>query len=70
MIAIDVDPVAFTIGPFEVRWYGIMIALGVLAVVLWVLWEVKRGAKIGGQRYYCLWNHHWKIRLHRGWCRC
>lgn len=46
MISIDISPVAFTIGPVEVRWYGIMVALAVLTVVLWVLREVRRGAKL------------------------
>lgn len=46
MIEININPVAFTLGPFEVRWYGIMIALGVLTVVAWVLWQIKRGANI------------------------
>ncbi|MFC1871401.1 prolipoprotein diacylglyceryl transferase [Chloroflexota bacterium] len=46
MIEIGISPVAFTVGPFEVRWYGIMIALGVLTVLLWVLREIKRGADI------------------------
>jgi phosphatidylglycerol:prolipoprotein diacylglycerol transferase len=46
LINIGISPIAFTIGPVEIRWYGIMIALAVLTVVLWVLWEVRRGAKI------------------------
>ena len=46
MITISINPVAFTIGSVEVRWYGIMIALAILTVVLWTMWEVKRGAKI------------------------
>ena len=41
MIEINIDPVAFTIGSIEFRWYGIMIALGVLVLVLWALWQVK-----------------------------
>lgn len=46
MITISIDPVAFTIGSVEVRWYGIMIALAVLTVVLWTVREVRKGAKI------------------------
>jgi phosphatidylglycerol:prolipoprotein diacylglycerol transferase len=46
LINIGISPIAFTIGPIEVRWYGIMIALAILTVVLWVLWEVRRGARI------------------------
>jgi phosphatidylglycerol:prolipoprotein diacylglycerol transferase len=44
MIEIGVSPIAFTIGSIVVRWYGIMVALAVLTVVLWTLWQVKRGA--------------------------
>ena len=40
MITIDIDPVAF----LNVRWYGIMIALGILVLILWTLWQVKKGA--------------------------
>ena len=46
MINIGISPIAFTIGPIEVRWYGIMIVLAILTVVLWVLREVRRGARI------------------------
>jgi len=40
------SPIAFTIGEVGVRWYGIMVALAVLVVVLWVFWEIKRGAAV------------------------
>ena len=46
MIIISIDPVAFTIGSIEVRWYGILIALAILTVLLWTMREVKRGADI------------------------
>jgi len=46
MITISIDPIAFTIGPLEIRWYGIFIALAILTVVLWTAWQVKRGANI------------------------
>ena len=46
MITISIDPVAFTIGPIVVRWYGIMVALAILTVVLWTAWQVKKGASI------------------------
>jgi phosphatidylglycerol:prolipoprotein diacylglycerol transferase len=42
MIEISIDPIAFTIGSVEVRWYGIMIGLGVLVLVLWTLWQVRK----------------------------
>lgn len=46
MIEINIDPVAFTIGSIEVRWYGIMIALGVTALILWTVWRVRKGANL------------------------
>ncbi len=42
MITIGIDPVAF----LSIRWYGIMVALGVVVLVLWMLREVRRGAKL------------------------
>ena len=42
MITIGIDPVAFAIGSFEVRWYGIMVLLGVMATILISLREAKR----------------------------
>ncbi len=46
MITISINPIAFSIGSFSVRWYGIMVALAVLVVVLWLFWEIKKGAKV------------------------
>jgi phosphatidylglycerol---prolipoprotein diacylglyceryl transferase len=46
MIEININPVLFSIGPLEVRWYGIMIAVGVIALILWTLREIRHGAKI------------------------
>ena len=46
MITISIDPVAFTIGSIEIRWYGIFIALAIAVVVLWTVREVKRGANL------------------------
>lgn len=46
MITISIDPVAFTIGSIEVRWYGIFIALAILTIVLWTVWQVKKGARV------------------------
>jgi phosphatidylglycerol:prolipoprotein diacylglycerol transferase len=42
LITISIDPIAF----WNVRWYGIMVALAVVVVVLWVVWEIRRGAKL------------------------
>ena len=39
-----INPVAFSLGPFEVRWYGILIALGIVLAFIVVQREmVKRG---------------------------
>jgi phosphatidylglycerol:prolipoprotein diacylglycerol transferase len=46
LITISINPIAFAIGSFSVRWYGVMVALAVLVVVLWVFWEIKKGAKV------------------------
>jgi phosphatidylglycerol:prolipoprotein diacylglycerol transferase len=46
LITISMSPIAFTIGSLSVRWYGVMIALGVLVLVLWMLWEVRKGANL------------------------
>ena len=45
MINISINPV-LAIGPISVRWYGIMVALAILVLVLWMLWEVRKGAKL------------------------
>ncbi len=45
MINIDINPV-LTIGPISIRWYGIMVALAILVLVLWMLREVRRGANL------------------------
>jgi len=42
MLTISIDPVAFTIGPLTVRWYGIMIAIGVVSLLVIMLREAKR----------------------------
>jgi phosphatidylglycerol:prolipoprotein diacylglycerol transferase len=42
MLTISVDPVAFTIGPLQVRWYGIMVAIAVASLLVITLREAKR----------------------------
>lgn len=42
MIHINIDPVAFSVGIFEVRWYGIMVVLAIVAVIAISLLEAKR----------------------------
>ena len=46
MITIGINPVAFTIGEISVRWYGVMIALAVVVLILWMVWQIRRGADI------------------------
>jgi len=42
LITMSVSPIAF----LNVRWYGIMVALAVVVVVLWTLWQVRKGANL------------------------
>jgi len=42
MIEIGVNPVAF----WQVRWYGILVALGILVLVLWLVWHVQKDKRI------------------------
>jgi len=42
MIEINIDPVAF----WNIRWYGIMVALAIVVLILWTLWQVRKGASV------------------------
>ena len=42
MITIGIDPVAFSIGSIKVMWYGIMVVLAVIVVLIFALMEAKR----------------------------
>ncbi len=42
MFTISIDPIAFTIGSREVRWYGILIAIAVAVVILWMIRQVDK----------------------------
>ncbi|MFC1905842.1 prolipoprotein diacylglyceryl transferase [Chloroflexota bacterium] len=42
MIHIDICPIALSIGPLEIRWYGIMIVLAVVAIIAISLLEARR----------------------------
>ena len=42
MPTIGIDPIAFNIGSLEIRWYGIMVALGVALLLLIMVREAKR----------------------------
>ena len=46
MIEIGIDPVAFSIGSFSIRWYGIFIALAIIWIVFWLGWQGKKGGII------------------------
>lgn len=53
MITIGVNPVAFDIGTFEVRWYGIMVVLAAIAIIAISLIEARR-RKISDDHVYSL----------------
>ena len=42
MINININPIAF----LNIRWYGIMVALAILVIILWVVWQVRKEARI------------------------
>ena len=42
MLTISINPIAFTIGSLTVRWYGITVALAVIALLAMTLRETKR----------------------------
>jgi len=42
MLTISIDPVAFTIGPLTIRWYGIMVAVAVISMLVITAREAKR----------------------------
>jgi phosphatidylglycerol:prolipoprotein diacylglycerol transferase len=46
MINFGVNPVAFSIGSFSLRWYGLFLALAVVWLIFWMWLQVKKGAKI------------------------
>jgi phosphatidylglycerol:prolipoprotein diacylglycerol transferase len=45
-IEMNLDPIAFTIGPIAVAGYGIMVALAVVTVVTWALLSVKKDPRL------------------------
>ncbi len=42
MLTINIDPIAFTIGFLTVRWYGIMVALAVITLLIVTFRETRR----------------------------
>jgi phosphatidylglycerol:prolipoprotein diacylglycerol transferase len=77
MLTINVNPVAFTIGPLPIRWYGIMVAIAVASLLVIMLREAKRrgierdiysislwgiiGGLIGGRLAYVIWDWEYFI---------
>ncbi len=50
MLTISINPIAFTIGSLEVRWYGIMIAIAVAVLIIWMIRHLhKAKAKLPAQ---------------------
>jgi len=52
MIYLNVSPIAFTIGTLSVHWYGILVALAVLTLIFWALYQVRRGADISNETVF------------------
>jgi phosphatidylglycerol:prolipoprotein diacylglycerol transferase len=46
MIYINVSPIAFTIGPVRVAWYGIMVALAIVTLVTWALIVTRKDPRL------------------------
>lgn len=42
MLDIDINPILLTLGPFEIRWYGVMVVLAVIAIISISLLEARR----------------------------
>ena len=42
MLTISIDPIAFTIGSLQIRWYGIIVAIAVVSLLFIMLREAKR----------------------------
>lgn len=43
MVHIGVDPVAFTIGSFSLRWYAVMVLLAIVFLVWWSAYFARKG---------------------------
>jgi phosphatidylglycerol---prolipoprotein diacylglyceryl transferase len=42
MIEVNINPIAFSIGPVNVGWYGIMVTLAIITLVGWALYWSKK----------------------------
>ena len=38
----QIDPVIFSVGPLQVRWYGMMYVLGFFATIMLVKYQIKK----------------------------
>ncbi|NIS81829.1 MAG: prolipoprotein diacylglyceryl transferase, partial [Anaerolineales bacterium] len=55
-IVINIDPVIFRLGDFELRWYSLAIMLGIVAAVLITSHQAKKkGIAIGEIQSLALW---------------
>jgi len=52
MIYLNLSPIAFTIGTLSVHWYGILVALAVLTLIFWALYQVGRGAEVSRETVF------------------
>jgi phosphatidylglycerol:prolipoprotein diacylglycerol transferase len=46
MIEVNINPIAFSIGPINVGWYGIMVTLAIITLVGWALYWAKKDPDI------------------------
>ena len=42
MLTISINPIVFTVGPLTIRWYGIMVAIALVVLLLIMVREAKR----------------------------
>jgi phosphatidylglycerol---prolipoprotein diacylglyceryl transferase len=49
-IEMNINPIAFSIGPITVGWYGIMVALAVMTIVAWALYWAKKDSLLSTDR--------------------
>jgi phosphatidylglycerol:prolipoprotein diacylglycerol transferase len=46
MIYINISRIAFSIGPVNIAWYSIMVALAVITLVAWALFTIKKDPRL------------------------
>ena len=46
MIEIGINPKIFSIGPITIGWYGVMVDIAVIVIILWLLRAVKRDTEL------------------------